>query len=46
MEEKKTQIPEEETALDNAELTEVAGGFPIVPTVPVSPIDEELRDDV
>ena len=47
MDEKKiTAAPE--TEVQNEELQTVAGGFPgldDVPTVPVNPIDDELRED-
>lgn len=43
MDEKKTQTAPNE--VQNEELKEVTGGFPGVPTVPVNPIDDELRED-
>ncbi len=45
MEEKKNQTAPE-TEVQNENLQEVAGGFITVPTVPVNPIDNELREDV
>lgn len=40
------EIKEEIKELSQEKLEQAAGGFPFVPTVPVAPIDEELREDV